>query len=111
MFSGDVSVSATGSLLTTESNTQRVLRRLLTNPGDYLWHPEYGAGLPARIGTVLDLQELTGLIREQMFLEPSVSHSPEPDIALTPIPNGVRAAIRYAQADGTAADLTFSVRP
>ena len=110
-FSGDVEVSATGDLLTTDGITQRILRRLLTNPGGYIWHPDYGAGLPARIGTVLNTAELTGLIREQMFLEASVSHDPEPEIELTPVPNGVRAQVRYTRADGTPSGLTFTVRP
>ena len=110
VFSSDVQPSAAGDLLTTDDPTQRILRRLLTNPGDYLWHPEYGAGLPARIGDVLDVEELTGLIREQMFLEPSVSHSPEPEIDLALIPNGVRAAIRYTRADGTPTALNFTVQ-
>ena len=29
---------------------QRVLRRLLTNPGDYIWQPGYGAGLGQFVG-------------------------------------------------------------
>ena len=98
-------------MLTTEGVTQRLLRRLLTNPGDYLWQPDYGAGLPARVGTVLDSDEITGLIREQMFLEPAVSQSPEPEVELTPIPNGARVAVRYTRADGTPAGLAFTVQP
>ena len=54
--------SASGDLLTTDDPTNRILRRLLTNPGDYLWHPDYGAGLPSRIGTVVNEAELTALI-------------------------------------------------
>lgn len=114
-FSGDLSPSATGDLLTCDGlamANQRVLRRLLTNPGDYLWHPEYGAGLPARIGSTLDVGELTGLIRTQMYLEDAVAHDPEPEITLTPIANGVKAQIRYTlKATGQPAALGFTVTP
>ena len=108
-FSRDVSPSASGDLLTTDDPTNRILRRLLTNPGDYIWHPEYGAGLPSRIGTVVNEAELAALIREQMFLEPAVSHSPEPEITLTLIPNGARVAIRYARPGGALTGLNFTV--
>ena len=37
---GDLA-SVSGPLL----GQQRVLRRLLTNPGDYIWQLDYGAGL------------------------------------------------------------------
>lgn len=114
VFSGDLSASATGDLLTSDAlaeANQRVLRRLLTNPGDYLWHPEYGAGLPARIGTVLDTDEITGLIRTQMLLEEGVAQDPEPQITLTPIPNGAKVSIRFALTTGQESLLNFTVAP
>ncbi len=86
-----------------------MLRRLLTNPGDYIWHPEYGAGLPARIGTVLDTDEITGLIRTQMLLEEGVAQDPEPQITLTPIANGAKVSIRFAIATGEGTSLNFTV--
>ena len=52
-FSADLSLSPTGDLATITApqlTQQRVLRRLLTNPGDYIWHPSYGAGLAAFVG-------------------------------------------------------------
>ena len=111
----DLEPSATGDLLTADSVTrskQRVLRRLLTNPGDYIWHPEYGAGLPSRIGTLLDIEEITGLIRSQIFEEASVQKEPEPVITVTPIPNGVSVGIRYVEAEsGQESNLQFSVTP
>lgn len=112
-FSGDLQASAVGDLLTSDGVTrsnQRILRRLLTNPGDYIWHPDYGAGLPARIGSTLNVDELTGLIRSQMFQEASVSHDPEPQIEVTPIPDGASVRIGYV-VDGTPASLSFSVGP
>lgn len=114
-FSGDLSPSATGDLLACDGlamANQRILRRLLTNPGDYLWHPDYGAGLPARIGSALDTGELTGLIRTQMALEDAVAHDPEPEITLAPLADGVRVQIRYTLKEtGQQAALGFTVSP
>ena len=114
-FSGDAGVSATGDLLAADAvrrSTQRVLRRLLTNPGDYLWHPDYGAGLPARVGTLLDADEITGLVREQILNEASVAQDPEPEITVTPIPDGVSVAVRYTERESALeTTLTFSVTP
>ncbi len=44
----DLTVGPTGDMaLVTGSvfGQQRVLRRLMTNPGDYIWQLDYGAGL------------------------------------------------------------------
>ena len=112
-FSGDLSLSATGDLLLadgTEESKQRVLRRLLTNPEDYLWQPDYGAGLPTYIGAVLDEAELGALIRAQMYLEQDVAQDPPPDIALRPIANGIAAQITY-QALDEPTSLSFRVSP
>ena len=49
LWGDDLTLTATGQVALvdgTPKGEQRVLRRLLTNPGDYIWHPEYGAGLP-----------------------------------------------------------------
>jgi hypothetical protein len=112
-WSGDVAVSLSGDLNRANRLTrsrQRVLRRLLTNPGDYIWHPTYGAGLPAQIGRNLDLAKLRALIRGQMLLEPSVLRSPEPTIVLKSIANGVAVRISYiALPDRQPVALSFSV--
>lgn len=98
---GDLSVSATGDLLTasdTIEGQQRVLRRLLTNQGDYIWHTKYGAGLPGEVGKVLDVRRVRGIIRSQIFNEAIVQHLPDPNIIVTPIQNGVSARIQYTDA-------------
>jgi len=100
-FGADLSVSATGDLMPVDGDgrgQQRVLRRLLTNPGDYLFHPSYGAGVRRRVGDTLDLPKLRALIRGQILLEEAVAKTPEPQITLTPTPKGVTCAIRYADA-------------
>lgn len=112
-YGSDLSLSATGDLLladAVEGSKQRVIRRLLTCRHDYIWQPDYGAGLPGYIGAVLDEAELSALIRAQMYQEGSVGHDPEPAITLRAIPNGVAAQIRYDVGDQPAS-LNFSVTP
>ncbi len=60
---GDLSTSPTGDLRpveNTERGKQRVLRRLITNPGDYIYHPTYGAGLGQKVGEVGQHQRMDG---------------------------------------------------
>jgi phage baseplate assembly protein W len=114
-FSADIQQSATGDLLAVDGlaeSQQRVLRRLLTNPGDYIWQLDYGAGLPRFIGQPIDQAALTSLIKTQMYLEPSVARSPEPVVQLTPIANGVSARIQYVEVEsGQPTVLSFTVSP
>lgn len=112
-FGGDLSLSATGDLLKADGTVQgqqRVLRRLLTNPatldsngnvtvpGDYIFHPTYGAGLPRMVGDTLNIPKIRALIRGQIFLEACVSRNPEPVITVSAIPNGVSVYIHYNDA-------------
>jgi phage baseplate assembly protein W len=114
-FGSDLTLSATSDLLTADGvdeSQQRVLRRLLTNQNDYLWEPLYGAGLPGYIGQPFDQAAITALIKSQMYLESDVSHDPEPQISLTPIPNGISAQIVYTSIDtGLPVLLSFDVTP
>lgn len=110
---GDISKSPTGDLRPvsdTERGTQRVLRRLMTNPGDYLFHPEYGAGLGRKVGQSVNVNEWKALIIGQMLLEDCVATSPEPTVTLTLIDMGVSCSIQYTDAvSGTPATLSFDV--
>jgi hypothetical protein len=98
---GDLAASITGDLQAVDGATkgqQRVLRRLLTNPGEYAFHPEYGAGLGQKVGAVADLAGITALIRGQVLLEDAVAKVPPPEIAVTTIPNGIAVNIKYTDA-------------
>lgn len=90
----DLTVSASGDLLSvgaTLRGQQRVLRRLLTNPatkdapGDYVFQPEYGAGLPRFIGQTIDTQKITAAILAQMLLEDAVAPTPAPVVTVAQI--------------------------
>lgn len=82
---GDLTIAASGDLAAVSGSVlgqQRVLRRLLSNAGDYLWQLDYGAGLPAMIGTPADAAAITGIVRHQIFLEAAVARTPAPVIAV-----------------------------
>lgn len=114
-FGSDLSVSPTGDLQPvsdTVKGQQRVLRRLLTNPGDYIWEPDYGAGVPQWIGRTLDIPKITALIRGQMLLEEAVAKIPEPQITVQEIANGLSVSISYTDApSNTPQTLQFDVTP
>ena len=83
LWESDLTTSPTGDLALVSGSTlgqQRVLRRLLTNPGEYIWHTDYGAGLAGFIGTPANETQITATIRSQIFRETTVSRTPEPTI-------------------------------
>ena len=98
----DLQLGPTGDLAVVSADNevqQRILRRLLTNLGDYLWQLGYGAGLPAQVGRVADGALIGAVIRQQLLLEPTVAPSPEPVVTVTASADGtVMVTIRYADA-------------
>lgn len=100
-FGDDLQPGPTGDLLTvdgTELGQQRVIRRLLTAVHDYIFHLEYGAGVPQKIGELLVTDEIESVIRSQIFLEAAVAREPEPVITIEPILGGVFVRIQYVDA-------------
>lgn len=113
-FGQDLNVSPSGDLAiadTPTTGTQRVYRRLLTNPAlsdsagnpvaspDYTWHPDYGAGVPRKVGSPGNVPATRALIRGQMLMEDAVAQQPAPQIALTQVNNTVSASIQYTDAN------------
>jgi phage baseplate assembly protein W len=95
----------------TTKTTQRLLRRLLTNPGEYIWQPGYGAGLGRFLGQPINVQALTAVVRSQIFLEAAVNQTPAPVITLTAQKGGtVLCHILYTDAEsGKPVPLQFSI--
>ena len=111
---GDLAWGPTGDLAVVDGSdltTQRVLRRLLTNPGDYIWQLGYGGGLAQMIGTPANAQAITGIIRSQMLQEASVAQSPAPSTSVSAGQNGyVFANVTYTDLiTGTSQVLTVPV--
>ncbi|MBV1838616.1 phage tail protein [Acetobacter estunensis] len=89
----DISVSDSGDLLVASNadlGNQRVLRRLCTNVGDYIFSLEYGAGLPGRVGGTDTQADIEAIVLQQMTLESSVSQTQTPSVALTTPALGTR---------------------
>ena len=110
----DLQLAGTGDLavVTADQETrQRVLHRLLTGAGTYIWQLAYGAGLPGLIGTVASQQQIAAIIRAQMAYEPAVSATPEPQVVLSNGPLGVvLAEITYTDAlSGGSQTLTLTI--
>lgn len=109
----DLSASPSGDLLPvtdTERRKQKVFRRLITNPGELVFHPEYGAGLGSKIGQSVNVNEWSALILGQMKLEDCVARTPEPTVKLNIIDNGVNVYVKYTDAvSGTAEFLNFDI--
>lgn len=116
IFGTDLVVGNGGDLLTANGpvlGQQRVLRRLLTNLGDYIWNLTYGAGLPAMVGETVDVAKISGIVRTQLSREAFVAQSPPPTVSVVGTPLGVvTATITYADATTSAIQvLSVDVGP
>lgn len=113
LIGGDLNVSPTGDLSLVSGDTetqQRILRRLLTNVGGYIWHLDYGAGVSQFVGSNINARSAKGAISSSLALEDSVAKSPAPIITVTPIDNGLFCSIQYwTSANKTPFTLSFNV--
>ncbi len=92
----DLSIGSGGDLATasgSEAVRERVLRRLLTNPGEYIWQLTYGGGLAGFVGQVANVASIQAVVRGQMLLEPSVARTPAPTAEILSSGNGVVAGV------------------
>lgn len=116
-WGGDLAFSSSGDLLTASGSSlsqQRLLRRLLTNPGDYIWQPDYGAGLAQFVGSPASAARIRAAVRSQIFNEHSVASTPEPIIRVTPISGNAAGTVvvdvQYVDSiTGDTQVLSFSV--
>jgi phage baseplate assembly protein W len=113
-YGGDLLVGPGGDLATVETSQlgqQRVLRRLLTNPGDYVWNPSYGAGLAQFVGQPVNVARIRSVIRSQIFQESAVARQPEPTIDVQADVSGtVTVQVSYADSiTGATQVLSFTV--
>ncbi len=107
-WGADLAVGPTGDInaLPISADIQaRIIRRLLTNPGDYIWHTDYGAGLGRYVGEPYSPAIIEGAILIQLKLETLVATAPAPTIQIKqsgsgPTP-GLAVTVQY-QVAGTA---------
>ena len=99
-FGSDIQLGPGGDLALSDGvdlGRERVLRRLMTSPGAYIWHIAYGAGLPLFIGEPANAQRIAAITRTQMFLESRVARTPPPTVDANMLPTGtLTTSIRYA---------------
>jgi hypothetical protein len=113
----DLSAGNSGDLMSvsgTERGKQRLLRRYMTNPGDYIFEPGYGAGLGRYVGEVqskAELDEIYGLIMSQTLMESVVAPSPAPVITLAQLQDlSLWCSVQYTDAaEQVPVTLSFTV--
>ena len=113
-YGGDLGVGPTGDLALADGSLltqQRVLRRLLTNPGDYIWQLSYGAGLGQFVGQPGAPAAIGGVTRSQLLQEAGVAPAPPPVVTSVVGTDGsVVTTLAYTDAaTGQASTLSFSV--
>jgi len=113
LYGNDLTVDSTGDLAVvdgTQLGTERVIRRLMTSQGQYIFQPDYGAGLPSFIGLPGQAQNIAAVIQQQMQLEDVVSQVPLPAVNVQQVNNTVTASIQYVDAEtGESAVLTLPI--
>lgn len=112
IMGGDLILNGSGGLAIVgpaEQARQSILRRLCTNPGDYLWHLEYGAGLPGKIGQPMNADDILTAVKAQMATEEAVDQTTPPKVALTDMGDGAYLClIQYVDLQTqTVQSLTF----
>lgn len=112
-FGSDMQVSASGDLLMVDGldlTTQRLIRRLMTAANAYIWHTDYGAGVPQRIGDNTNTTAIKAAIASQIYKDGLVASNPAPIITTTATFNTVNVHIKYtSRVTGKQEVLSFDV--
>ncbi len=104
-WGSDLVVGAGGDLALASSSdtvTQRVVRRLLTNPGGYIWNLDYGGGLAQFVGGPANPAKVEAIVSTQLALESAVPQNPPPQVSVAV----ADTAAGYVVANITYADPT-----
>src|SRR6185312_9578339 len=111
-WNDDFGPDSTGDLFVVDGDDevrQRLERRLFTAVQGYVWHPEYGAGLPQKIGSVLSVADIKSVVASQLALEASVAANPPAQLTVSESDGGtVTIGIVYVDAE-TGETVSFSI--
>lgn len=111
-WQGDFVANANGDLLTVDGDVevrQRLERRLFTAVQGYVWHKDYGAGLPQKIGDVYTPSQIKSICQQQLNLEQSVAKNPPAILTVTSQPGGITIiGIQYWDAI-TGVSVSFTI--
>jgi hypothetical protein len=91
-WNSDFKKSASGGLELVNGDDfarQRLMRRCCTAVAGYVWHPEYGAGLPQKIGDPWSVEYIQAIVSSQVAMEASVAPNPPPKTAAAEIIPGL----------------------
>lgn len=95
-WQSDFQPDSTGDLLVVDGDIevrQRLERRLFTAVNGYVWHKEYGAGLPQKIGSPFTIPQIRSIVSSQLALEASVAPSPPAQLTVVASPNDPASVI------------------
>ncbi len=114
-WGNDLSVDSRGDLALASGALrvqQQVLRRLLTNPGDYIWQPQYGAGLAQFVGQPANPLQIQAIILSQLKNESAIAQTPPPSVEVSYDTLGtISVMITYVDAaSGETQLLSFGIR-
>lgn len=88
---------------------QRLQRRFLTAVFGYVWHREYGAGLPQKLGDPWSPSQIEAICQAQAVLEASVAPNPPPRIRVREVIAGmVSIDVQYTSAH-TGLSVQFNI--
>jgi len=113
-WNDDFQTDSTGDLLVVDADDevrQRLERRLFTAVRGYVWHTDYGAGLPQKIGSVLSVENIRSVVASQLALEASVAPNPPAQLTVQASPNQpnlVSIGITYWDAQ-TGVSVSFAI--
>lgn len=111
-WNDDFYPDSTGDLATVDGVDevrQRLERRLFTAVKGYVWHPNYGAGLPQKIGSVLSVTEIKSVVASQLALEATVAVTPAVQLGVAMQDGGLCViSIQYWDAK-TGVSVSFTI--
>lgn len=101
-WNSDFTLTPAGDLALADGDDlvkQRLIRRLFTAARGCVFHLEYGAGLPQKIGSTLSPRAVAAVVRAQLALEASVAASPPASVQISEPRAGLQTIlIRYTDA-------------
>jgi len=82
----------------TNETNQRIMRRLFTNKGTYIWNAKWGGSIPWKIGEMLSLEvyrEIVNEVTAAVLEDDDVAKDPPPEIKIETTSNGLICYIKY----------------
>jgi hypothetical protein len=120
LFGEDIGITPTGDIAVVSNHdrtVQRVIRRILTAQTSvagsaYPFQPEYGAGLPQKIGQEnIDIGNVKANVLSQLLLESTVARIPLPTVSVSSAQAGSNITINvtYTDTSGTPQSFGFDL--